>query len=261
MNVNDNHQDIQETFFVSRNDLASRYAGAISTFLALPGLRGFWPMSYSSIGDAWDQSNNGAGRYLTYTGNATYNYTGLISYIDMDNNDYLTRPDEVGLDITGTETYVANPGLTMGGWFQSNEQAAFGGYIGKWTTTGNQRSYLIFQTNDSPPIIRAVMSNAGAATEATALGSAITLNTWFFAAARFTPSTELKLWINKSTTSDTTAVPASIFNSSAPFQVGAYNAGATNVANQAALCFLCASAVSDAHISALYENSRILFGI
>jgi len=113
----------------------------ISPLLALPGLRGFWPMSsFNEAGNAYDMSEQG--RVMTYNGNPLYNYDGVVPYVALDGiGDFLSRADEAGLDIIGTETYVdgAVHGLTLGGWFYfdnalgSNEKL-----IAKWdTTAGN----------------------------------------------------------------------------------------------------------------------------
>ncbi|NJO31403.1 MAG: hypothetical protein HC874_30490 [Richelia sp. SL_2_1] len=69
-----------------------------------------------STGNVYDLS--GQGRTLTYNGNPTFNYTGLVPYVSLDGTgDFLSRADETDLDILGTETIYnsAVRGLTLGG--------------------------------------------------------------------------------------------------------------------------------------------------
>jgi hypothetical protein len=249
-----------------RADFQARYEpnfawkSACSQFLALPGLRGFWPMSsIDESGNTYDLSNQG--RTLTYNGNPTYNYAGLAPYIDFDGTgDFLSRADEAGLDITGTETYVASAvrGLTLGGWFQANQAGATDGLLSKWDTGANQRSYLV--VHNATNNLEFNISTAGTAVSATAISTGtMSVNAWFFSVARFVPSTSVAVYLNNVKTSSATAI-ASIFSSSASINIGAVNA-ANLLTGRASLCFLCAAALSDAIIGQLYQQSRALMGV
>jgi hypothetical protein len=231
----------------------------IPHFLALPGLRGCWPMSaYDASGNAFDQSSNG--RTLTYNGNPTYNYDNLAPYLDFDGTgDYLTRTDEAGLDILGTESYVANPGLTLGGWFWF-DVAVGGGAEGMITKhdTASARSYRLFRAATSSVIRFAISSNGSSDT--TVSGDLLDQNQWYFVVGRYTPSTEVAVFLNDGKTTNITSIPASIFNSATDLNIGAHN-GAFRMTGRASLCFLCAAALSDAIIGNLFQQSRVLFGV
>ena len=243
---------------------AAQFWGVVGIYLALPGLRGFWPMStVNESGNAYDLS--GQGRTLTYTGNPTYNYDGFAPYVDLDGTgDYLTRGDEAGLDITGTEATVAAAvnGLTMGGWFWVDAFTVGQnyGFMGKSNTSGDQRGYLLYIGESG--VYAGTVSNSGTvATTVTIAGSAIVTGGWEFLTMRFTPSTELALFVGDLKYTNTTSVPASIYGSSEDFQIGAFNAGTYNLDGRASMCFLSDMLLSDDIILALYGNTRALFDI
>ena len=235
-------------------------AGVISHFLALPGLRGLWPMSIvDASGNTRDLSGNGL--TLVPNGNPVYDSDGLAPYIDLDGTgDFLSRSDTALLDILGTESYMANPGLTLGGWFWFNN--APGGSIEDMIGKDNgsaDRAYRVLRI-PSTGILRFSVSNTGADTFFVD-GAAMTAAAWWFVVARFTPSTELAAFLNGGKTTNTTSIPASISNSSNQFNIGAVATGALLMTGRASLCFVCAAALSDDIIDNLYQSSRSLFGV
>jgi len=240
-------------------------ADLVSPFLALSGLRGFWPMSsFNESGNAYDLS--GQGRVLSYNGNPTYNYDGVVPYIDLDGTgDWLSRADEAGLDILGTETYVAAAarGLTIGGWFYfNNALGATEGMIAKWDSSlGNHRSYMLRRQADGTIIFR--VSDNGAGSRAAQSTASPAATQWFFAVGRFDPSVELALFVDAEKSTNLVAIPASAFNSNAALWVGRVNETATDyyMTGRASLCFLCTAMLSDAIISSLFQQTRAAFRV
>lgn len=241
-------------------ELPERPTDLISSFMAFTGLRGFWPMSaFSAIGDAFDQSGNG--RTLTYNGNPTYNYDGLVPYIDLDGTgDFLSRADEAGFDIIGTETYVASAvrGLTLGGWFWTDSIAAgIKGLITKHdgaTIAGS--AYEINISTATPTCVVHAAASHGASSSIT-----VTTGTWNFILGRYTPSTEVAIFVNGTKDTNVAGIPASINNSAAPFNIGAFNSTTLLLDGRASLCFLCAAALSDTIIDAAFQATRAAFGV
>ena len=88
----------------------------------------------------------------------------------------------------------------------------------------------------------------------------IATNAWQFIAGRFLPSAELATFVNNTKDSLAAGIPASIANTTAPFEIGRYNA-ANPYSGKAAGCFLCASALPDYVLTAIYEQSRALYGV
>ena len=231
------------------------------SFLRLPQLRGYWPLaSHRASGGANDES--GTGLNLTYNGNPLYTTSNWLTYLALDGvGDSLSRADETAIDIRGNEAYVAvaNRGLTIGGWFWSSAYTATCGFIGKWGAAA-ARSYGLAQgtvVNQQATFDVSVDGTAIAQVASTA--GTLTLDTWWFLVGRFTPSTELKLWMNEDTYTNVAAIPASIYNSATTFYIG--NRNGSLLTGRAALCFLCAGILSDNVIEDLFERTRWLFGV
>lgn len=252
--------ELLSSIFVRHDRAATTWGRVISQYLALPALRGFWPMSSANEGgNALDLS--GQGRTLTYTGNPTYNFTGLAPYIDLDGvGDYLTRADEAGLDVLGNEAYVGAPGLTVGGWFRFDRENAQEGLICKSDGTAANRNWdLLFRGDAAGDPAQFAVSNG--ANSYTATGTTdLTTATWYFIVGRYVPSTSVDLWVDAAKSSTVAGIPATANNSNAAFQIGARN-GLITLDGRASLCFLCAAALSDSIITALYQHSRVLFGV
>lgn len=243
--------------FPSYEPVYQNYGSVINRFLALPELRALWPFSsVNESGNVYDIS--GQGRILTNNGTATRSlYNFIVPYMSFNgSSQYLSRADEAGLDITGN--------LTMGGWFYFNALGTANqeGLLGKHNTTGSQRSYA-FYLNTSNGIVFQVSVNGGfgAGNANTIDSAALQTGKWYFVVARFTPSTELALFVNNVKTTNTTSVVASIFNSTAAFEIMRRNVALTYTNGLASLCFVTASALSDVLISELYNSTRGLFGV
>lgn len=240
-----------------RPTLAELYAD----FQGLLGVRGLWyPGSTDNAGALYDQS--GQGRTLTYNGNPTLNvHGGFIPYYDFDaTGDVFTRADEAGLDLTGTETVIASAkrGITMGGWFWF-DSLSISAVIAKYGTVAANRSYFL-RTNGS----NAMQLGIGNGTADTTVTSGVTQATgqWYFVVGRFTPSTEMAIWVNGTKTTNTTSIPASAVSGAQQLELGRLNS--TNgqlLDGRIALAFLCAALLTDDQISHLFERTRKFFGV
>lgn len=230
-----------------------------SAFALLPALHGFWPMSASDAsGDAIDQSGNS--QMMSYNG-GVYNLAN-VPYIEFDGaTDYLAHTD-IGLyDITGTESYIdaSIRGLTVGGWFYANVTPSPGcGLITK-SNIASQRSYSLVLGSDNS--VQMITSGNGSSYPLAQSAAAITLNQWFFAVGRFSPSAEINVYLNGVKSTNTSA-PAALFNCSTAIEIGRWGLNNARILNgRAALCFLCAAALPDGVLDNLYQVSRKLFGV
>ena len=261
---NDEAVNLSGADFQKRYESGFAWRTACSMYQALTGLRGFWPMSaVSATGAAFDLSGNG--RTLTYNGAATYDYDGLAPYYHVAGAGFLSRADEVGLDILGTEAYIAagHRGLTLGGWFSPQDNTVADSLIAKWGAAG-QRSYILQLRGDvAGDPIEFYMSDDGTASSGVQSTNGFTINTWHFMAARFNDAdagAELAIWLDDTMTPAATA-RAAIFNSNAALYIGS-DVGAANLYNgRTSMCFLCAAALADATIWALYQHTRALFKV
>lgn len=232
----------------------------VSQFLAVPGLRGLWTLSNpDNSGNCNDLSGNA--HDFIYNGDPVYDYDNLIPCIKMDGvGDYLSVADNADHDITGTETIVNDLGLTIGGWY--NIRAASGSeqaLLGKYNTNAvNQRSYLIYKLNTN--VFRFRVSSNGTLTTDIDSTATYTRNGWHFVAGRFTPLQELALFLDGTWYTNTTSIPASVFNSTASLVLGAYDEGITsNAAAWFSMQFLSCMAVGSAIIEQLWEQTRVAF--
>ena len=239
------------------------WKSSVSQFLALTGLRGFWPTSsVSGGGSLMDLS--GQNRILTYNGNPLYRVDNLAPNVALDGaGDYFSRADEVGLDITGTETYVHDDfkGLTQIGWYYFDNAAGVAEYMmSKWDEGGNQRSYRLFR--QAAGAIRFSVSTDGTAVVDISTVGTPAAAEWFFAVGRYsTTAAEMDVWYNDEVVNLAAGVPASIHVGTADFNIGARHNGNNLMTGRLCYQFLCAAALPDAVINQLFHQSRAQFGV
>lgn len=231
-----------------------RLGAEMGLYLGLPGLVGLWPLNnYGASGNVYDLS--GQARTLTKSGTVVPTVQEpAILYQDFQGG-YFQRADEADLSITGN--------LTVGGWFWVDAiDTTSRGLIGKSNSTGNQRSYTLFKTNSD--VLRFQVSSDGTAT--TLIDSATPpVDQWIFVVGRYQASTRLDLFLGAgprlTVTTNTTSIPASLFDSTAPFEIGAVNNGANVWDGRARMCFLTRARVRDDHLNHLFQVGRGVMGI
>lgn len=234
-------------------------------FTALPALRGLWFASNAdNTGNVFDST--GQGRTLTRNGTPAIrmftvtSFPALLPHYDLNGTtDFFSRADEAGLDVLGTEAYVAGDtrGLTMGGWFRADSLTGTPGLMGKQNATGAQRGYLLRIASSA---VEGRVSVDGTA-EVTVTGATLVASSWYFVVLRYTPSVDLSVFVNGTKATNTTSIPANLFNNTAAFQIGAYNAGTQFLQGRWVMSFLCAAALSDGFIIYLYNRSVGHFGV
>lgn len=226
-------------------------ASLVGTFQQIPALRGYWPFtSRDESGNVYDLS--GQGRTLTNNSAAAFGLEGVVSYgIGDGSADYFSRADEAGLSITGA--------LSLVGWARSDDAPAGNETLaGKWNTTGNQRSYVVRLT--STPDIRALVSSNGTAETSVTSTVAYAAVTHFMYALVYTPSTSLTLYVSSNglmvPTTNTTSIPASIFDSTAAFAIGANGAGTEVLDGWMSNVALSGVALSAGFVQWLFDSTR-----
>jgi hypothetical protein len=220
-------------------------------FLGVLRLRAYYPYSsYDNARSAFDLS--GQGRTLSSVGNVpTDVYNNIIPYASFDGStQYYTRATEAGLVITSF--------LTVGGWFWADTLAANMALISKQGSAGNL-GWILFAETGSNAVQAEVSSDGTATTVVQTPASSFATGAWNFAVLRYIPSTELAIFLNGTWTRNTTSIPASIFGSTAAFNVGGVNNGSALLDGRAALNFLGAAGSSDTLISYLYNRSAWAF--
>lgn len=261
--------DVLRTDFQHRNEPNFAWKSACSAFLALPGLIGFWPMSPVRLDSTTSQCRDlsGMDRNLTNNNTVTFGYDDLAPYANFvaASTQYLNKADGGAgnwADVIGTESHIiaAQRGLTLGGWFYfDSDTGSNQNLLTKRGADGNLSYYL---RRSAAGVAQLSISPDGtAANTITGSGASPADSAWYFIAGRFDPSTTIDVWVNDNQTTTAAGVPASIFDSTADFVIGATGVPSEYLDGRASMCFLCSAALSDAIINQLYQWTRAMFGV
>ena len=243
-----------------------------SMLQGLPGLRGAWSMSSIAHAQPEVRDLSANGNHLQAAAalaNVTFGHDPTrvvpIAYFGGGANQYLFRADGgVGnwADILGTEAYIvaAQRGLTMGGWFWCDVIDANAEYLMAKHQVGGMASYAILRVPGAATI-RFGINGMGAGDFVTSTAT-ITAAGWYFLAGKFTPATTVRVYVNGVMASAAT-VTAAIVDTGVNFTIGAdaVGAAATLLQGRASACFLCATAMRDAQIHALYHYTKAAYGV
>lgn len=265
-------------YFVSKSEFYDPFIMwplAISAFQSLPALRGFWIggqyESASGVHELVDIS--GCGQHLTDTHDPTvaHGSTG-ITYVYFDGiNDWYSAPDSAHWDITGTEaaTLSTDRGLTIGAWvYFSNAHSAdnYETILAKEQKFDhNQTSYCLQRPDNGKANFH--LSSDGTWGNMVAVESTATLapSAWAFVVGRFDPSTQIDIFVNGELDTNTTSIPAAIFDSTALLMMAARDhagsPGQSLMDGNISMAFICAAYINDYSLLRLYELSRIAFGV
>ena len=242
------------------SDKYAAFRHVVSLFSGLPALRGLWTANHFATNGDWEDWTK-YDLMLTANGAPSFTYDGLTSYWSLDGAaDYFSRANEAALDITGTEAHLAAGarGLTLGGWYESVDDtpAAVESYMTKMAPAGNF-SYTLAHTVAGA--VDFAISDDG--TNFDSVVSTATTSGRSFVCGRFDPSTEVAVWVNNVKAVVVAGVGASIFSGNGPFQISGWG-GANNLFTGAVfIAFLCAAALPDDMIGALFQQSRALYGV
>lgn len=243
-----------------------------STFQGILGLRGlWWPGNVTVVGNLPDMSGQGNALVDNVAGAVSTRLSGMLPIYPFNGTtQYISGASATWNQILGTEGRVtpSSRGLTLGGWFFNNSTAPanFKGIMSRWNDNAvNQRSYLLAQTTTGH--FQAYVSGNGT-NQFSVDSNAVPVSGWHFIIGRYTPSTELAIFDNYDggtgiKVTNTTTIPASLFNCTAELEIGAYDAAlATSFfAGFYGLAFLACSALPDAHIIYLFNRTRLFFGV
>lgn len=243
--------DILSSDFIKLKDAGFGLARAFGTYMYTPSLRGFWNMAaIDSSTNVMDMSPHGM--TLTNNGATAFLVAALTPYALMDGvNNYLSRATEANLAITGR--------LSLSTWVYFGTAAGSAEFIvGKKGAAGQLGYYLYRNTSG---LVTAEISTNGTATTQVVSTASISTLTWYFVAMVYNPSTELSVWVNTTETTNTTSIPATVHNSTAPFTVGASGVPDQFLTGRITNVILSATNISDTQVFALREQSRVNFPV
>ena len=271
---NDEMKKLLEPEYFGKNEPNMSWVHYPGAILSTCGLQGFWPMSAAVDTGTYYARDIATGINLTQVNGVTFGYLSTATVTALPpwaqfvaaSSMYFSTPDNAQHDILGTETYISanERGLTVGGWFKFdtlNAGAGLYGLISKWYAAGliNDRAYRLYK-NAANNIVFEISSNgtAGGAVSATSTAT-VTTGVWYHLYGRFKPATSVDVFVDNVKTSTVAGVPASVFDSTEPFQIGR-----TSRANyhdgKASMCHINAAQLSDAIINVLWEQSRVMYG-
>lgn len=251
----------QKPYFVGRNDIPHHAAMLNSFFMNTGGMRGYWNMASRDQNAAvYDMS--GQGRTLTNTATVTFATDLLTPYAVFGGANYLQRADEAALDITTNLTVIALCRFT-------NAPSATENVITKRAASG-QLSYYLRRTTTG--LAEFVVSSNGTLQTLVTGTYVMPANQWILMVGRYTPSTALDVWsipfvtngagidIDDYKTTNTTSIPATIFNSTAVFAIGATGVPNQHMTGRVMYAGLYALSLVDRIIFSIYELAKPVVG-
>lgn len=245
------------THFPLRNDSSYAWGNAISGMLLTPRLRGLWCACANNAFDNYDLSPHG--RTLTTHNNPNPNMQGITPFVMFDRaaTQYYSRATETDIEITDY--------MSMWTWIRFHTESTGNTvyYFSKFYTVGGNRAYLLYK--DSLDKFRFGISGTGADWFTIDDGGVnYAIDTWFFVAGIYIPSTSITLYVGNAITGILTpytlavAIPAAIFNSTEALEIGRGNR--TNYLDgYLSLWGLTAYPLPDVDIFTKFHQTRPLF--
>jgi len=250
---------------ISFPDKYAAFRHHISMYMGLPGLRGLWTAGHTDTAGNWyDWTQNAL--TLTLTGAPAETYTDLRCYFSLDGtNDYFTRADDVATSVTGSEGYIDFPyrGLTLGNWWYSTDATAFQCLMSKFAAVPNVSYYLAFNGSGAGDPVRFRISDDGTNADGVESSNTAAANQWHFTVGRFKDydaGEELAVFLDGVKTTAATA-RAAIYDGVSAFEMGSGEGGLYKLTGRLSVGFLCAFALPDDMIGALFQQSRALYGV
>lgn len=268
---NDELMNLIATDFQRRYEPNFAWGNVMSFYQQLPGLIGFWPGSIGTTANSgFLRDMSGSEMHLTPGVGAVEqaDTTGLRRWNPYNgSSQYFSATDTAFNSILGNEGTIHSTirGLTVMAWVRpSGTPAASEAIASKWNSTGNQRSWLLFRTTG----LNGLFQVSGDGTAFVQVGSTndFISGEWRFIAARYIPSTQIRIWEGFTyglvTNENATSIPATLFNSTTNLAVGAINtdtAAAAFYEGDLSLIALCRAALPDLFIESIFNLTRPLF--
>jgi len=276
-------KDILDSEFQRSSDPSFLHRIAVSKYLNLPGIRGFWgpAVRFSTQGALlYATDMTGGGYHMVWSESLPvfYSYLGYLAWGLDGATDYASYPDCLQFDVlaSAAETWIGFKGLSLGAWIyptRAQPHALYEGIISKFNGAGNQRAYSLHcdPTNATQNGLTMYLSQNGIATYQFDHTKTLTPGKWYFVAATFNPVAVLgepagvRLWVNDHmeyhAVSDqlTIGLPASIFNSNQSFEFGSISTVANFLGYQTNW-FLAGNYLLEGEIYNIFESTKYLMG-
>jgi hypothetical protein len=167
------------------------------------------------------------------------------------NDEYFSVADGGGVDPSGAFSFSF--------WIKYEELPSSGqddGWMGKWSSTGNQRSFAIGGYNNAgTQQAYFLVTGDGSSNVGSFSNSGISAGNWYHIVAIYSPSSYLDLYVNDTRIQNvTSSVPASIFNSTAEFRIADYVTATTTFDGVIDEVGYWSRAITSAEVTELYNG-------
>jgi hypothetical protein len=187
---------------------------------------------------------------FTKVGSPVFSYQNLIPCVTLNgSSQYLT------VDTSSDSRYNLTGAVTMGAWVRTDVFTTAQAIMGRWGSS--QQGYLLSIVNDDT--VKFEVSASGSNTFSVLSTDLMTIDVWTFIVGRYTPSTELALWVNTTKTTNVTSIPASLHLSTAAFYLGFDVLTSRYFDGFMSLAFICGDALPDRTIELLYDQTKAMF--
>lgn len=184
-----------------------------------PNLVSLWLLEETG-GDRADYTGNNELDDINTVGSSTDSQQGSRSAdFERSRSEYLQISDanQTGLDFTGDFTLLA--------WIKPESVGSSRAVMGKYSTSGNQRSYILWHSSDN--IMRLNVSSNGTSFNAAVGATALSAGTWYFVAGTY-DGANLRVFLDGSVDSsgnNPKAYSAGINDGTANFRLGRHGDG------------------------------------
>lgn len=226
-------------------------------FQSITGVTAVWPMMRA--GNLVASVSGGFSRYLSETlgtGAIAYGrHTSGGPYMAKSGTSYLYAADAAWNSPTGE--------LSFAGYVKFDavaDSVNVSGIVAKWDSATNNRAFNLQRTAAGTLGFSVTPDGTSAAAKGV-LTSATIGTSWTFVAARYTPSTEMKVWVNTSVGAGSTTIPAAIYDSTTALQIGIFSGSVGPLVGQIGVFGMYAAALPDATITSLYNATKEFYGL
>ena len=256
------------TAFIARNDVYNRWGNLASSYLVLPALRGFWPGGAAGPGAATagagyliDQS--GLGNHLVSHNSPVFWHSNLMPIVSFNgSNQYFDISDAASnnsFDVSGTEGYIQNVvrGVTVGCWIYPNLSGSgvTQRVIAKTTGAVANNAYDLRIVGD---VVQFVIGDG--VTNTGISGTTVNFDSWNLIVGFANINTGDLGLLQNGIFYRTTHAHSAIINNGTNFTIGA-RIGGSYFNGDMSMMFITAMSTPESHMTALWEQGKVLYGI
>jgi len=259
---NPQNEELLSAHMARRDEPNFALGNAISTYLALPALRGFWPTSAHHVStQAWYLDDIACGYDLSAYRSPYLGFSNLYPWIYLNSNESFYYVDDAQFDIRGIDppTAVEAQGLTLGAWVKFDALGSEEDIIAKYRSETGNRSYRLQKSATDHAEMKISFDGGNVNIDNIASVGTLSADTWHLVIGRWN-TTDISVWVDSIETV-VASTQVSIFNSDTELNIGAESSGGGDyfMTGYQSFIFICSSSVSDSIIKNIWHQTRYLF--